>query len=64
MEEIQALLERFESWTAACVNREANMIAYTLAKEAKNFASENTWIEMVHSFIEELLLKNVTFSHE
>ena len=46
------------------LNREANMIAYTLAKEAKNFASENTWIEMVPSFIEELLLKNVTFSYE
>jgi hypothetical protein len=35
MEEIQALLERFESWTAACVKREVDMIAYTLAKEAK-----------------------------
>ncbi len=40
------------------------MIPYTLAKEPKNFASENTWIEVVHSFIKELLLKNVTFSHE
>jgi hypothetical protein len=29
MEEIQALLERFESWTAACVKREVDMIAYT-----------------------------------